>query len=246
MGGLKVLSFGSRLIRRSCIAAMGLSVMLNMGPTALTSAVSMTLSLVIYAAAFGFQFALGFIALLFIHEAGHLVASRAVGISAKGPWFIPFVGAVIRLCDVPVNAKMEANIAVAGPAAGTLSALICLACYLWTDSTLMLVLCYTGCLLNLLNLIPCAPLDGEKVVGAVHPKLWWSGCFILALLFLFTYNLFILIIFFFSLIRLWQDNDSGSSYYKLGMYQKVTVACWYFGLLVVLGVTTYYVWNLLK
>ena len=245
MNSLKVINFGSRLLSKMVIAALGLLAMLNMGPT-VTAAISMVLSLLIYGAAFGLHFAVGFVCLLLIHEVGHLLASRAVGITASGPWFIPFVGAVIRLRQVPVNAKMEANIAVAGPAAGTLSALAFLACYFWTDSTLMLVLCYTGCLLNLLNLLPCAPLDGEKIVGAISPHMWWSGTVALASLFLYTYNVFILIIFFFSLIRLWQDNDSASSYYQLRLYQKVTVACWYFGLLIVLGATTYYVGNLLK
>ncbi len=245
MGGLKVIDFGSRLIRRIFIAAMGLSVMFHLGPT-MTVAVSMILSLLIYGVAFGLRFALGFIVLLFIHEMGHLAASRAVGITARGPWFIPFFGAVIQLREQPVNAKMEANIAVAGPAAGTLSALACLAGYFWTDSTLMLVLCYTGCLLNLLNLIPCAPLDGEKIVGAISPHMWWSGSVSMAILFLYTYNIFILIIFFFSLVRLWQGNRSSGRYYQLDLYQKFTVACWYFGLLIVLSSTTYYVWNLLK
>lgn len=242
---MKVVGFGSRLISKTVIAGLGLLAMSHMGPT-VTAAVSMALSLVIYGAAFGLQFAVGFIVLLLIHEMGHMAASRAVGITASGPWFIPFVGAVIRLRQLPVNAKMEANIAVAGPAAGTLSALVFLACYFWTDSTLMLVLCYTGCLLNLLNLIPCTPLDGEKIVGAISPHMWWSGSLVIAILFLYTCNIFLLIIFFFSLIRLWQENDAASSYYHLRLYQKFTVACWYFGLLIVLGVTTYYVWNLLK
>lgn len=245
MSTLKVIGLGSRFIRKTVIAIVGLVAMLNMGPT-VTVAISMALSLVIYGAAFGLQFAVGFVGLLLIHEVGHLLASRAVGITASGPWFIPFVGAVIKLRQVPVNAKMAANIAVAGPAAGTLSALVFLAGYFWTDSTLLLVLCYTGCLLNLLNLLPCTPLDGEKIVGAISPHMWWSGSIVLASLFFYTYNVFILIVFCFSLIRLWQNDDLASSYYQLRPYQKFTVACWYFGLLIVLGTTTYYVWNLLK
>lgn len=245
MSALKVIGASSRFISRIVIAAMGLTGMLNLGP-ALATAGSMALSLVIYGVAFGLKFAAGFVVLLFIHEAGHWIASRAVGIHASSPLFIPFVGALIRLKQVPVNAKMEANIAVAGPAAGTLSALVLLALFFWTDNILMLVLCYTACLLNLLNLIPCTPLDGEKIVGAISPYMWWSGSIALAILFLMTSNLFILIIFFFSLIRLWQGNDAAGSYYKLRLYQRITVAGWYFGLLFVLGTTTYYVWNLLK
>ncbi len=246
MNSWKVINLGRRVIRRLGISIVGLLALVQVGGT-ISTAISMLVSLAFYALAFGVKFAAGFILLLLVHELGHVAASRIVGLKAKGPTFIPFIGAVIRLNRVPVNAKMTANIAIGGPAAGTLSALLCLAFYLWSDSTLMLVLAYTACLLNLFNLIPCSPLDGERIAAAISPRLWWIGSFVIGIVFLYTYNIFVLIIFLFSLFELWRgDEEQDGSYYQLTAAQRLKVAWWYFGLLSVLGVTTLYTLELLK
>ncbi len=241
----KVVRLGNRILRRVWVCLAGLVAMLNLGPAA-TAAMSMLVSLVLYAFAFGWKFAVGFILLLFVHELGHFAAAHIVGLRSSPPMFVPFVGAVISLRQAPKNAKMEANIAIGGPATGTLSALVCLVFYLWTDSALMLVLAYTACVLNLFNLIPCAPLDGGKIAAAISPHMWWLGSIAAGALFLYTYNIVILIIFIFSLFRLWQG-DAGESerYYHLTFRQRVKVGFWYFGLLAVLGVTTVYLIGLL-
>ncbi|MGL5514559.1 MAG: site-2 protease family protein [Sporomusa sp.] len=241
-----VIKVGRQVLKRAGLGVVGLLALVQMGG-ALSTAASMLVSLAFYALAFGSRFALGFVFLLLVHEMGHVVASRIVGLRASGPMFIPFIGAVISLNRAPVNAKMTANIAIGGPAAGTISALACLAFYLWSDSTLMLVLAYTACLLNLFNLVPCAPLDGERIAAAISPRLWWIGSFVIGAVFLYTYNLLILIIFLFSLFELWRSEDQREgSYYQLTVAQRVKVALWYFGLLSVLGVTTLYTMELLK
>lgn len=242
----RVFRIGRQVARRIVLFVMGLMAMLKLGPTA-AMALSMLVSLVFYAAAFGLQFAIGFVILLFLHELGHLIATRVVGIAATGPLFVPFIGAVINLRRPPVNAKMEANIAIGGPAMGTLSALACLVLYFWTDSMLLLVLAYTACLLNLFNLIPCSPLDGGRIAVAISPHLWWVGSIVLAAMFYWTYNILILIIFFFSLARLWQGEkmDGNEKYFQLSLSQRLTVAWWYFGLLAVLGLLALYLVELL-
>lgn len=242
----KVINLGRRVLRRVGIGIVGVFALFQVGG-ALTTAVSMLVSLAVYALAFGIKFGIGFILLLFIHELGHIVASRIVGLRANGPTFIPFIGAVISLNRPPINAKMTANIAIGGPAAGTLSALICLAFYLWSNSILMLILSYTACLLNIFNLIPCAPLDGERIAAAISPRLWWIGSFVIGAVFLYTYNILVLIIFLFSLFELWRGEEAQEySYYQLTASQRLQVAWWYFGLLSVLGVTTLYTLELLK
>jgi Zn-dependent protease len=222
--------------------------MLSFGTIALM-AISMLVSLGVYTLAFEFNFAIGFILLLFCHEIGHVIASRVVGLKASNPLFVPFVGAVINLSRAPVNAKMEANVAIGGPAMGTISALVCLLFYFWSDSFLMLILAYTSCLLNLFNLIPCVPLDGAKIAGAISPAIWWLGSVVLGVMSLYTHNPFILIIFLFSLFTIWRKDgkNCGSSpnYYRLTGRQRVKVACWYFGLLLVLSFMTLYIVELL-
>ncbi|MEG6584959.1 site-2 protease family protein [Dendrosporobacter sp. 1207_IL3150] len=247
MGPWQVISVGGRLIRRCVIFLMGLAAMVQLGPTVVMTG-SMAISLVIYAAAFGVKYAAGFILLLFFHELGHLVASRVVGIPTGVPIFLPFIGAVISLKRAPRNAKMAANVAIGGPALGTLTALICLAIYFWNDSILMLVLAYTACLLNLFNLIPCDPLDGGRIASAISPHMWWVGSLVIGGLFFYTYNFIMLLIFFISLLRLWRSDNMNDAedYYRLSVRQRLTVLWWYLGLLAVLGLTTLYTANLLR
>lgn len=241
----QVITIGGKLIRRGVLAVLGLVALVNFGPAG-AIAISMLVSLVVYAAAFGFKFALGFVLLLLFHELGHLIASRAVGVKTQGPIFVPFIGAALALKDVPVNARVEANIAIGGPAVGTLSALVCLTYYLWTDSMLTLVLAYTACLLNLFNLIPCDPLDGGKIAGAISPHMWWVGTLAIGVLFIYTHNLFILLIFFVSLFRLWRGDCDNNVYYQLTLGQRLTMLWWYVGLLLVLGVATLYIAETLR
>lgn len=242
MRAWQVVSFGRRMLGKLFLFIMGCVAMLKMGST-VAMAVSMVVSIVVYAMAFGIKFAIGFVLLLLLHEWGHLVASRVVGLPVSRPIFVPFIGAVIRVKKVPLNAKMEANVAIGGPAMGTLSALVCLVFYLWTDSLLMLVLSYTACLLNLFNLIPCDPLDGGRIAVAITHRLWWVGSLIIGILFLQTYNFFLFIFFLFSLYRLWKnvDIEENFSYYHLSMRQRLAVGWWYFGLIIVLGITTLYI-----
>lgn len=246
MNSWKVINLGRRVVRRVGLGLFGLLALVQMGG-AMSTAASMLVSLAFYVLAFGFKFAIGFTILLLVHELGHVLASRIVGLRTSGPTFIPFIGAVISLNRAPVNAKMTANIAIGGPAAGTLSALVCLAFYLWSDNMLMLVLAYTACLLNLFNLIPCSPLDGERIAAAISPRLWWIGSLVIGIVFLYTYNILVLIIFLFSLVALWRgEEDQDERYYHLSAAQRLTVAWWYFGLLTVLALTTLYTMELLK
>jgi Zn-dependent protease len=139
----------------------------------------MFFSLFIYAQAFGWAFAAGFIVLLFIHEMGHLLAAKAVGLKVSLPLFIPFLGAMIAMREAPRNAWIEAIIGIGGPLLGSLGALCVASCYFFTGNQLFLVLGYVGCFLNLFNLIPVVPLDGGRIVSAISPRLWLVGILIL-------------------------------------------------------------------
>ena len=220
--------------------------MLELG-SAMSMALSMVVSIAVYAMAFGWKYALGLVLLLLVHELGHIIACWVVGIRTSNLLFIPFLGAVVSLARPPVNAKMEANIALGGPALGCLSALVCLALYFWTDSTLMLALAYSACLLNLFNLIPAIPFDGGKIGAAIAPGAWRLGTIILLILFFYTKNPVIFCILLFSLWHWWRSDDSETGdYYRLTLKQRLDVAWQYFGLLTVLGLCTLYLAQLLK
>jgi hypothetical protein len=71
-------------------------------PLAVTkTAVSMLISIVVYSMLFGLMFSTGFVALILIHELGHVFAMKYYRLRASPPIFIPFLGAVINLRDRP-------------------------------------------------------------------------------------------------------------------------------------------------
>jgi len=67
--------------------------------------ISMAITIAIYAQFYGWLFALGFVVAIFIHESGHVVASKQVGLDVSAPMFIPFLGAFITLKEQPVISK---------------------------------------------------------------------------------------------------------------------------------------------
>lgn len=139
----------------------------------------MFLSLFLYAQLFGWPFAAGFILLIFIHEMGHLIAARTVGLKVSLPLFIPFLGAAILLREMPRNAWMESIVGIGGPLLGALGSLLVASCYFLTGNEIFLALGYVGCFINLFNLIPIVPLDGGRIVSAISPRLWLVGLLIL-------------------------------------------------------------------
>lgn len=231
-------------LRRAAVSCAGIAAACKLGAVAAMTG-SMLLSLLVYAYAFGSHFAIGLVALLLCHELGHIAAAAVVGMEVSSPLFIPFLGALVNLKRPPHNAKAEANIAIGGPAMGTIAALLCLVAHLWTDSLLMLVLAYTGSLLNLFNLIPCMPLDGGRIAAAISPRAWLAGSIVVGATFLRTYNPLLLAVFAFSLLKLWYGEGDSGEYYDISPRQRLRVAAWYFGLLAVLGVTTLYTMELL-
>ncbi|MCB9558707.1 MAG: site-2 protease family protein [Deltaproteobacteria bacterium] len=161
--GLLLLSKGKLLL--GLFKAKSLLVVLKTGGT-------MFLSIWIYALAWPLHFAVGFVVLIFVHEVGHALVLRALGIPFSAPVFIPFVGALIGLKRMPQDAGKEALVAFGGPFLGTIGAQVCLVLYRngWGDY--FRGLAQVGYMLNLFNMAPYSPLDGGRIVGAISPKIW--------------------------------------------------------------------------
>ena len=116
-----------------------------------------------------------FVALLFIHELGHVVALRREGIPASAPMFIPFLGAAVFMKGMPKDAWVEAKVGLAGPVFGLVSSAAVLGLAEANDSDLLRAAAYTGFFLNLFNLLPITPLDGGRAAAALHPYVWLAG-----------------------------------------------------------------------
>jgi len=164
--GLLVLNFGAKL-KFLLLLLPKLKI--------LTTSGSMLVSIGAYALIWGWQFGVGFVLLLFIHEMGHVVQLRREGIKASAPMFIPFLGAIVAMKEMPKNAAAEARVGLAGPVLGSVGALACVGLYALTGDELFKALAFVGFFLNLFNLLPVLPLDGGRAMAALSPTFWLVG-----------------------------------------------------------------------
>ncbi len=205
-----------------------------------TVAGSMAVSIGAYALLWGWQFAVGFVALLFIHELGHVWEAKRQGLPVSAPLFIPFLGALISLKRMPDDAWKEAKIALAGPIVGSLGAAGVWVAGEALDSELLVGLAFTGFFLNLFNLLPIVPLDGGRAVAAIHPALWAVGMLgLLGLVFVAPNPILILILVLGGLEawRRWRERNSPAAqvYYRVKPWQRIAAGAVYLGLAVVLA-----------
>jgi Zn-dependent protease len=200
---------------------------------------SMFISAAFYVWFGGWWFGIGLIVLLFVHEMGHVLEAKRQGLPVSAPLFIPFLGALITLKQMPHNAWNEAKLAIAGPIVGSLGAAGFWIAGVAYDSNHLKALAFLGFFLNLVNLLPVVPLDGGRIVAALHPALWLVGFLALVgLVFLFP-NPILIIILIFSGLELWQrwqtrNNPELQDYYRVTPPQRAIVAALYFGLAVLL------------
>ena len=203
---------------------------------------SLILSIASWALLFGWVFAVGFVALIFVHEMGHVIALRARGINASVPIFIPFLGAFVAMKEMPPNAKVEAEVALAGPLLGTAGAAVCLLLGMQTQSRFWYALASTGFFINLFNMLPVLPLDGGRVVAALSPKFWALGIAALvasAFLFPGAGLLFVGLLVVMSLPRIVQAFKPGAldaPYYHVPAKDRWLIGLEYFGLAIFLTI----------
>jgi Zn-dependent protease len=136
---------------------------------------SAAVSVLAYAQLWGWQFAVGFVVLLLLHELGHVIALRIRGIRASALVFIPMLGAFTAWQPQPRTPYEDAETALAGPVTGTIGALVVGYLAHRDGSGLLMSLAFTGLVLNLFNLAPVRPLDGGKVVDLLYPWIWAIG-----------------------------------------------------------------------
>jgi Zn-dependent protease len=196
-----------------------------------------------YSLFWGWQFAAGFVALMFVHEMGHVIQLRREGIKASTPMFIPFLGAAIFSRSLGDNALAEARVGLAGPVLGTLGALAVAVAGALTGSDLLLALAYIGFFLNLINLIPVVPFDGGRAMAAVAPWMWFVGIGGLVAMIVLLGNPFLLIFVLLALRempRRWRQLRSRTleqaAYYRVPPRSRLAVGILYVALIVALGV----------
>lgn len=131
---------------------------------------SMAIAVGVYAAAYGWRFALGLIASIYVHEMGHVERLRHYGIRATAPMFIPGFGAFVRLRQQPATAHEDARVGLAGPLWGAAAALVFLAIGRLGHHPGALAVARVGAWINLFNLVPVWQLDGGRAFNALSRR----------------------------------------------------------------------------
>src|SRR5215218_7990888 len=208
----------------------------------LTTSASMLVSVAAYAVIWGWRFAVGFVALLFVHEMGHVIQMKREGVRISGMLFIPFLGAAVGARSMGGNALAEARIGLAGPVLGTLGTAALIPIAGAQDSDLLRALAFTGFFLNLFNLAPVVPLDGGRAMAAMAPWMWFAGFGALVLLaFVWPNPILILIVLLAALetYRRWKHRkeplEGNADYYKVAPRHRLAVAAVYIGLIALLA-----------
>lgn len=216
-----------------------------------TTAGTMLLSVVVYAWIFGWGYAVGFVALLLVHEMGHYIAARHRGLAVGLPTFIPFVGAWVALKDMPRDSETEAFIGLAGPLLGTVGALAVYFVAREQGSNLLLAIAYSGFMLNLFNLIPLSPFDGGRITAVLSPRTWLLGVPILGALFIYRPSPMLILVALLAAPQVWKaitfkrDSEEARTYYAASAAVRWEYGLYYLALVGFLALMTHDVHEML-
>jgi Zn-dependent protease len=213
------------------------------GAKFLTTSATMLVSVAAYALIWGWPFAAGFVALLFVHEFGHYLQLRREGVKPGRMVFIPFLGAVVSARSLGGNALAEARVGLAGPVLGSLGALAVALAGFALDSDMLKALAFVGFFLNLFNLAPVVPLDGGRAMAAMAPWMWFVGLGVMVILLLVRPNPVLILIVLLGAMethRRWKHRKEGeegnAGYYDVRPRQRLAVGVVYVGLIVALAI----------
>ena len=202
--------------------------------------ISMLISIWAYAMFWGWSFAAGFVALIFVHEMGHVLALRMMGIRASAPMFIPFVGAHIVMRQMPKDAFAESVAAYGGPLLGTIGAMVCAAIGVATGNLFWYALASSGFLLNLFNLLPISPLDGGRIIGVISPKIWVLGLLAALVLFYLTWSPILILILILGSYQVYssfkKSKTERARYYKVSLGKRAAMGAAFLLLLAVTSI----------
>jgi Zn-dependent protease len=210
--------------------------------------ISTGVTALLYAQLFGWAFGVGIVLLILIHESGHIVVARLMGMPVTLPVMIPFLGAFVSMRQQPRTVAQESVMAIGGPILGSIAAGLCYLGYLaMPDSSngdLLRALAYFGFLINLFNLVPVTPLDGGRVLSLLSKWFNVAGLLIAAALLLFELQggnhvspvLFLVLIFgAFSTFQRFRSTQLNPAYYAVSAQTKVVIGSLYLALLLALG-----------
>jgi Zn-dependent protease len=155
------------------VAVLSKGKLLLLGLTKMSTLASMFLAVGVYWTQWGLWFALGLVVSIYIHEMGHVAALRRYGIAASAPMFIPGLGALVRLKQMPATPREDARVGLAGPLWGLGAAVAALAVGAATGNGFWAAIAATAAWLNLFNLMPVWQLDGSRAFASLTTTHRW-------------------------------------------------------------------------
>ncbi|MDB4950045.1 MAG: peptidase [Gemmatimonadetes bacterium] len=172
--GATVLAFLLKF-KTALFLLLGKGKLLLLGLTKAGTILSMMVWVGVYWRAFGWPFAVGVVAALYVHEMGHVWELRRRGMKAEAPMFIPGLGAFVMLRHHPVSPTEDARIGLAGPIWGLGATVACFGLYLATGAKVLYAVGEASAWLNLFNLLPVWQLDGGRAFNALtRPQRWMA------------------------------------------------------------------------
>jgi Zn-dependent protease len=100
-----------------------------------------------------------------VHELGHAVVARRLGVRIAGIE-LQFFGGVAKMVTPPRSARDEILIAIAGPAVSLGIAIVAIFLGVLVRSSLLNYLGFANLILGVFNLLPALPMDGGRVLRA--------------------------------------------------------------------------------
>jgi len=125
------------------------------------------LSIGVFTSAYGLPYALSLVLVIYIHEGGHWLWMKVLGLKPKAPMFVPGLGAFVAMTKLPPSEALHAWVALAGPLIGGVGCAALYSIGVHTNNAWLMASGNTGFWINLLQLIPAKPFDGGFVVQAI-------------------------------------------------------------------------------
>ena len=182
--------------------------LLLLGLTNSTTLLSMLPAVGVYWAVFGWPFAVGLVASIYVHEMGHVAALRRFGIAASAPMFIPGIGAVIRSRQPMVSVRERARVGLAGPIWGLGAALAAYAIHGATGAPIWAAIGHFGAWVNLFNLVPVWQLDGAHAFSALDRTQRLVAAAAVGLAFVVSREGLLVLIAILALLQAWRADDT--------------------------------------
>jgi Zn-dependent protease len=183
----------------------------------------------------------GIVFLLLVHEMGHVVAAKMLGLPVSLPMFIPFFGAFTALQEAPADAWTMALFATGGPLLGGIVSWLVMLLGFHFGAPWLIAVASVGFVLNIFNMIPVPPFDGGTMCAAISTWFWFVGLLLLGVVLIYFHSLYtsifiILIVFFMTLPRLQQTflqepTEEMQAYYATHISNRLMMSLIYLGIL---------------